>query len=186
MDLFKMVFPEGAQIDFQIAVVTDPAIKSDWIKFNKEHSFKVQDAERRIVSGYAMIADLKIPRYNEATKEYYNAVFTKDSIWNIVYNFFRHGLTTNTNEMHQTNQFAEGVYVFESMVIDSARGVKAPDGFKQEPDGSWFISMKIENDSVWQKVVDETYRGFSIECKLIEEKMSAVDVFLSDLKVTIN
>lgn len=185
MDLIRLELPEGDQMDFQIALVDEPAIESDWVAFSKDslkrQDFKVHSKERKIISGYAMIADMKIPRYDQE-RGAYNVVFDKQGIEKIVYNFFKNGLTTNTNEMHQTNQFAPGVYVFESFIIDSERGVKAPEGFKTEADGSWFISMKVENDDIWQRVLKGDYNGFSIECRFKEYQMSKDDKFLNELE----
>jgi hypothetical protein len=36
-------------------------------------------------------------------------------------------------------------------------------GFEDAPDGSWFCSMLVENDAVWQQVKDGKVNGFSIE-----------------------
>jgi hypothetical protein len=182
MDLFILDIPDGDQKEFQIALVDEPAIESDWIAFNKHQNFKIQSKERRIVSGYAMIADLEIPRYDER-RGYYNVTFRKGNIEKIWLNFHRNNLMTNTNEMHQSGKFAEGVFVCESFIIDSERGIKAPEGFKQEPDGSWFISMKVENDDVWNKVLEGTFKGFSIEGRFFERP---ADTFASKLKDLIN
>ena len=182
MDLFILDIPDGDQKEFQIALVDEPAIESDWIAFNKHQGFKVQSKERRIVSGYAMIADLEIPRYDER-RGYYNVTFRKGNIEKIWLNFHRNNLMTNTNEMHQSGKFAEGVFVCESFIIDSERGIKAPEGFKQEPDGSWFISMKVENDDVWNKVLEGTFKGFSIEGRFFERP---AETFASKLKDLIN
>lgn len=186
MDLFILDIPDGDQKEFQIALVDEPAIESDWIAFSKnvdsQHEFKIQSKERRIVSGYAMIADLEIPRYDER-RGYYNVTFRKGNIEKIWLNFHRNNLMTNTNEMHQSGQFAKGVFVCESFIIDSERGIKAPEGFKQEPDGSWFISMKVENDEVWQKVLDGKFRGFSIEGRFRERP---AETFREKLKDIIN
>ena len=182
MDLFILDIPDGDQKEFQIALVDEPAIESDWIAFNKHQNFKIQSKERRIVSGYAMIADLEIPRYDER-RGYYNVTFRKGNIEKIWLNFHRNNLMTNTNEMHQSGKFAEGVFVCESFIIDSERGIKAPEGFKQEPDGSWFISMKVENDDVWNKVLEGTFKGFSIEGRFFKRP---ADTFASKLKDLIN
>lgn len=182
MDLFILDIPDGDQKEFQIALVDEPAIESDWIAFNKHQGFKIQSKERRIVSGYAMIADLEIPRYDER-RGYYNVTFRKGNIEKIWLNFHRNNLMTNTNEMHQSGKFAEGVFVCESFIIDSERGIKAPEGFKQEPDGSWFISMKVENDDVWNKVLEGTFKGFSIEGRFFERP---AETFASKLKDLIN
>ena len=55
MDLFILDIPDGEQVDFQIALVDEPATDSDWIAFSKEvkQSFVVQSEHKKIVSGYA-------------------------------------------------------------------------------------------------------------------------------------
>lgn len=163
MDLIELEIPDGEQLDFQIALVDEPAIESDWIAFDKiKQRFQIESKDKRIVSGYAMIADLPIPRRDVDGTEF-NVVFRKDSIQRIALNFFKNGLTANTNTNHQTGKFTQDVFVFESILIDSDRGMKAPDRFEQEADGSWFISMKIDNDEIWKSVLDGTFKGFSVE-----------------------
>ena len=185
MELIKYTLHEDYQNEFQIALVDEPAIESDWQKFEKYQQFKIQDEDKRIVSGYAMIADKKIPRYDERTKQGFLVVFDKQSIWDIALKFFKNKLTYNTNEMHQTNQFAKGVWVFESMILDQSRGIKAPEGFKQEADDSWFISMKVDNDEIWTKVKNGDYKGFSIECRFKEEPVKMnIDDLMEELKLT--
>jgi hypothetical protein len=52
-----------------ISLVDQPATEKLWLKFNKQQplnfEFKIQDEEKRIVSGYFMVADLPIPRLND-------------------------------------------------------------------------------------------------------------------------
>ena len=185
MELIKYTLHDDYQEEFQIALVDEPAIESDWQKFEKYQQFKIQDEEKRIVSGYAMIADKKIPRWDEQSNKGFLVVFDKQSIWDIALKFFKNNLNNQTNEMHQTNQFAQGVWVFESMILDQSRGIKAPEGFKQEADGSWFISMKVDNPEVWEKVKSGQYKGFSIECRFKEEKVNKdVDELIEELKLT--
>jgi hypothetical protein len=151
---------EDDQLDFQIAKVDRPAIESNWMVFNGEKRFSFADKEKRIVQGYFMIADLPIYRRDE-NGEYY-VKFTKDSIQNIVENFMRNGLTKNVNEDHQTNMLSKDVFVLESWLIDSARGTTAPKGF-ESIEGSWFGSMKINNDEIWNKIKNGDFSGFSVE-----------------------
>lgn len=185
MDLFSLDLPDGEQKEFQIALVDEPAIERDWMAFGKNkqcfnltsngqtfklisRNFSIESEDKRIISGYAMIADLEIPRYDEV-RGAYNCVFRKNAIEKIWLNFQRNNLNTNTNIMHQTNQFAKGVFVCESIFLDKERGAKAHEGFTQESDGSWFISMKIENEEVWNQVKEGKFKGFSIEGRFTEE-----------------
>lgn len=187
MDLFKLTIHEAYQDEFQIAVVDDPATESGTQFFNNQEQFKVIDEDRKIVAGYAMIADKQIPRWDEERGKY-KVMFTKESIWDIALKFFKNRLTTNTNEMHDSGNLAEGVFVFGSVIIDEAMGDIAPESFTQEPDGSWFIKMKIDNEDIWEKFKSGEYKGFSIECRFKEELVStdAVDDFLNQIKVTLS
>jgi hypothetical protein len=72
--------------------------------------------------------------------------------------------------MHDSNALAEGVYIIESIIIDSKRGMKAPDWAEKVPDGSWFGSMKIENDAIWNEVKKGTFKGFSVEGMFGQDK----------------
>ena len=74
------------------------------------------------------------------------------------------------------------VYVFESIIIDSERGMKAPDKFNQEADGSWFISMKIDNDDIWKSVLDGTFKGFSVEGLFEESFVSQLESIFKKYK----
>jgi len=129
-------------------------------KYRQE--FKIEDEEKRIVSGYFMKADLPIIRLNDDNEKYY-VVFRKDTIEKIVNKFFKNGLNSNVNLMHDNNLQAKGVYVIESLIIDSKRGIKAPKGFENAPDGSWWGSMRVENDEIWAMVKDGSFKGFSVE-----------------------
>ena len=80
--------------------------------------------------------------------------------------------------MHQTDKFLEGVYVFESFLIDESRGISMPKGYGDAEQGSWFISMKVENDEVWESVKNGTFRGFSVEGMFDQ----AEEKYMSDLK----
>lgn len=177
--LFILTIPDRNQIEFAIAQVDEPAIESEWMAFAKQtnqEQFKVVSNDRRIVMGYAMIADKKMARFSKE-RGAYNVIFPKESIDLIVQNFAINGLNKNVNEMHNSGVLAEGVFVLWSFQIDSAMGVKAPEGFTTEKDGSWFIAMRVENDEVWKKVQDGDYTGFSIEGKFYEDETT--DTFLN-------
>ena len=161
--IVELVIDEETGVD-AVALVDRPAIEREWLAFNEEgtYKFKVENEERRIVSGPLMVADLPIYRVDQYGGEYY-AIFRKDTIEKIVHKFMQEGRTNAVNLMHESSMIPEGVYMFESFIIDSSRGINTPDGFKALPDGSWFSSYKVENDEVWQQVKEGTFKGFSVE-----------------------
>lgn len=170
MDVVKLILPNRQQIEFQIALVDEPAIESNFMAFNKEGHFQFKEVDKaeRLLMGYFMIADMEILRV-DAKRGAYKVVFPKESIDTIIENFQLNGLANNMNQMHNSGELAKGVFVRNHWQIDSKKGIKAPDGFKTEADGSWFGVVKCENDEVYQKALDGTFNGFSIEGKFIEE-----------------
>lgn len=183
MDVVKLILPNRNQIQFQIALVDEPAIESDFMTFNSQNHFQFKEVDKneRLLMGYFMIADMEILRI-DAKRGAYKVVFPKESIDSIIENFQLNGLANNMNEMHQSGKLIEGVFVRNHWQIDSKKGIKAPDGFKTEADGSWFGVVKCENDEVYQKALNGTFRGFSIEGKFIEE---AIDKYCSEKNIPV-
>lgn len=117
--------------------------------------------EKRIISGALMVADLPIYRKDEQG-EYYG-LFTAEDIYNIRNKFFKNNNTKSVNEMHDPNKMIDGMYMIESFIIDSKRGINAPDGLKLT-DGSWFGSYKVDNEEIWNDFIKTgDFRGFSVE-----------------------
>lgn len=144
-----------------VALVDEPAIERNWFAFKKEFKFKA-DEERKIITGCLMIADLPIYRKSESMGEFY-VIFDKSQIELMVQRFMKLGYQSKVNEMHNPELKVEGVTMFESFIVDSQRGIKAPTGFENITEGSWFGSYKVENPDVWAKVKDGSFMGFSVE-----------------------
>ena len=145
-----------------VALVDNPAVEMDWQKFeNQKPMYFVSDQSRRIVTGVAMRADFPIYRNNPAKGEHY-VVFKKDTIEKIMKKRAKQGYQNNFNLMHNPEAITEGVYELESFMVDSQRGILAPKGMKVE-DGSWIMSVYIENDEVWNEVQSGAFRGLSVE-----------------------
>ncbi len=154
-----------------ISLVDQPATEKLWLSFDKQKplnfEFKIQDEEKRIVSGYFMVADLPIPRLNDLNEKFF-VVFKKDTINKIVNKFFKQGYSNKINLMH--DQEMDGVYVIESLIIDNERGSIAPKEFEKVPDGSWWGSMRVENNEVWELVKTGQVKGFSVEGMFGQDK----------------
>jgi|TARA_R100000084_G_scaffold109068_2_gene73816 hypothetical protein len=152
-----------------ISLVDSPAIEREFLAFNKQHKFSLNE-EKRIVSGAAMVADYPIYRKDEEGREYY-VVFDAESIRKIAYRFMKEGKTNATNLDHETP--VDGVFMFESFLIDETK--PTPKGFDKLTNGSWFVSYKVDNDEVWKQVKDGTFKGFSVEGVFSESRKMDVD-----------
>ena len=128
--------------------------------------FAIQDEEQKIVTGPLMIADLPIYRRDEDA-EYY-VVFSAEEIMKIVQRFFKKGYQGKVNLEH--SKPVEGVYMYESYIIDREKGVMPPKGFEDVADGSWFGTFKVDNEKIWEMVKEGTFKGFSVEGMFRYEK----------------
>ena len=91
-------------------------------------------------------------------------MFDKQSIFNIVKKYFRQGNSKQVNMMHDSDKMANGVYLIESFIIDSERGISTPKGFEKMSEGSWFGTFKVDNDKIWQDYIKSgVFKGFSVE-----------------------
>jgi hypothetical protein len=164
LPVFEMVIDENPESEVEvsfIALVDKPAIEKNFMAFNSlKLDFKT-DNERKIISGPAMIPDTLIYRRDENGE--YNVYFSKKTIEDIAVKFFKKDYQKNINLFHDPNLSVQGVTVFESWMSDKSRGVKPMEGYEDLPDGTLFISAKIENDEVWNHVKEGKVKGFSVE-----------------------
>ena len=161
LPIYKIVInEEETEVDY-IALTDDPAIEKNFMAFSNQKRFVMQSEEKRIVSGPLIVANLPIYR-RDAQGEFY-VVFDEETTEKIVQKFFRKGYQSNVNLNHDSTQKPDGIYMFESMIIDTKRGINTPLGFDTLPDGSWFGSFKVDNDAIWQQVKEGTFTGFSVE-----------------------
>lgn len=165
LPIYKCVIDDQLESDLQVefvALVDRPAIDKNFLAFKNQLRFNI-DQEKRIVSGPAMLADMLIYRNDpDGLGEYYTT-FDKHSILSIVQKFFKKGFVQNFNLMHDSATATKGVTVFESFITDEARGINPMKGFEDAKDGSWFISAKVDDDNVWEKVKAGEVKGFSVE-----------------------
>jgi hypothetical protein len=146
-----------------VSLVTNPAIERDFQYFNKQTSpirFSIQNEEKRIISGAAMIADLPIYRYDEIRGEYY-VVFDKETIFEIAKKWARGDKYDAVNIHH--DKAVKGLSLFESFIVDRERGIMPPKGYEEVADGSWFLSYIVNDDEIWARVKEGEFKGFSVE-----------------------
>ena len=118
------------------------------------------DDEKRIVVGPAMVPDLKIFRKDSKGNPYY-VYFSSETIKMIMEKYMRNKYTDNNDENHNGNAVKD-VYVIESWIKEDMEDKSNKYGYNELPIGTWFVSMKVKNDEVWQKVKRGELNGFSV------------------------
>lgn len=163
---------------YTVSLVDYPAVESDFLYFKKDQktlNFKVENEEKRVVTGVLMRADHPIYRIGNSGYEYY-IKFSKETIEKMVEKWLENGLTNNVNLMHNPENYVKNVHLREVFIKNVDRGVN-PKGFESIEDGSLFGTYYVENDDVWQSIKNGEFKGFSIECL-----MSSYEVEMEDDK----
>jgi hypothetical protein len=143
-----------------VSVVESPAIESDFLALKKhEIELKEVDAEKRILMGAALIPNKQIYRTNEKKEEYY-IYFSEATVRKASELFFMNSNQNNATLEHKDK--IEGMSVVESWIIEGDHDKSMNYGFNL-PQGTWMISMKVNNDEIWNKVKAGEVKGFSIE-----------------------
>jgi hypothetical protein len=149
---------DNAGID-AVSVVENPAIESDFVALKKHQvELKTVNDEKRLLMGAALIPDKQIYRKN-GEDEYY-IYFSKDTIRKASQLFLKKSNQNNATIEHQRK--IDGMSVVESWVKESEQDKSTMYGFNH-PNGTWYITMKVENDEVWKEVKKGNIKGFSIE-----------------------
>ncbi len=159
-----MVIDENPDSEVEVsfvALVEKPAIEKNFMAFKSMQLNFAADVEKQIISGPAMVADTLIYRRDDNGE--YNVFFSKETIQEIAIKFFKKDYQKNLNLFHDPSLSLQGVTIFESFVSDKDRGIKPMKGFEDLPDGTWFISAKVENPEVWAKIKSGEVKGFSVE-----------------------
>ncbi len=179
-------FSSDLEVNF-IGLVDRPAIERNFQAFdkNKQAAKFLLNDEKRIISGPAMIADMPLYRKDDQLGEYF-VVFGKPEIQNIVEKFSAKGYLKNFNLFHNAQQQVSDVTIFNSFISDKSLGIAPMQGFEDVADGSWFISAKVNNPDVWEKVKTGDIKGFSVEglftyLPVVPQQMAARDLSDDDI-----
>lgn len=146
-----------------ISLVDVPAVQRNFLCFSEAKPVNLKfDASKHIITGVVCLADTPIYRYSEKYGEYY-VVFSKETIQKMVEKFSRMDLFKSVNLQHDDNKFVDGIYMVESYIVNSERGI-SPIEFRDIPDGSWVASYKVDNEDLWNDIVNGgKLNGFSLQ-----------------------
>jgi len=162
MNILELIIDEEAElygID-AISLVEHPAIESDWVAMNSQAvQFKTQNEEKRLIMGAALIPDK--PIYRKTGEEEYYVYFSKKTVRRAMELYFKNGNQANATLEHEHQ--INGLHVVESWIVEGEQDKSRIYGL-EVPVGTWMVSMKVENDAIWEKFVKEgSVKGFSIE-----------------------
>ena len=144
-----------------VSVVESPAIEEDFVYLNSQEIKLAEiDKEKRILMGPALIPNKKIYR-NNGKIEYY-IFFSEDTVRRASELFLSRGNQNNSTLEHEIK--LNGLSVVESWIVEDSKLDKSTKYGLSMPEGTWMISMKVNNDDIWDNYVKTgRVKGFSIE-----------------------
>lgn len=145
-----------------ISIVEYPAIEEDFYAFNKEGKLELAkvDEEKRILMGAALIPNKKIYRSNGEDEWY--IFFSENTVRKASELFLSKGKQNNSTLEHEVE--IQGLSVVESWIIEDDVKDKSRKYNLNMPVGTWMVSVKVNNDEIWEEFVKtKRVKGFSIE-----------------------
>jgi hypothetical protein len=150
-----------------VSVVESPAIEENFVALKKhEVELKEVDGEKRILMGAALVPNKQIYRKN-GDKEFY-IYFSEDTVRKASELFLMRANQNNATLEHE-KKMLDGMSVVESWIIEDEKQDKSAKYGFNLPKGTWMISMKVNNDEIWNKVKAGEVKGFSIEGYFVDK-----------------
>ena len=149
---------------FAISLVNAPATEETFIAMAKQEKivkFAKVDEEQRILMGLVLQPDQLIYRVDEDGNEF-EMFFSAETIKDFSQNFFQSGFQLNSKLEH--DEPIEGVTFVESWLVENPKVDKSAAFGLEYPKGSWLVSMKVDNDDIWNNYIKTgELKGFSID-----------------------
>ena len=147
-----------------ISIVDKPAIQEDFIALSRQDKVQLADVDtdKRILMGAALIPNKNIYRQDSEEEEGYYIYFSEATVKKASELFLIEGNQNKSTLEHQAE--LSGLSVVESWIVEDEVHDKSRKYGLEMPVGTWMVSMKVNNEDVWQDYVKTgAVKGFSIE-----------------------
>lgn len=146
-----------------ISIVDEPAMEKEMLVFNKDSRpvmFSVQDEMQHKITSVVIRCGYPVYRIDETGKEYYIR-FGRDVIEQLAEKYSKDGLLNKVSVQHN-GELLDGITMVEFFIKDIGKGIN-PVGFEDIEDHSLFCTFKVNNDKVWDRIVEGEFGGLSME-----------------------
>tara|TARA_R110000824_G_scaffold88882_1_gene218320 strand:+ start:3313 stop:4245 length:933 start_codon:yes stop_codon:yes gene_type:complete len=162
MRIVELIIDESEELSGveAVSIVEFPAIESNFISLNKQLELAKVDDEKRILMGAALIPNKNIYRRN-GEDEYY-IFFSNDTVRKASELFLMNSNQNNATLEHDKK--LKDLSVVESWIVEDTEMDKSKKYGLNAPVGTWMVTMKVNNDAIWNDFVKTgKVKGFSIE-----------------------
>lgn len=167
-----------------ISIVDEPAMEKAMLVFNKDRKpvlFQVQDEMQHKITSVVIRCNYPIYRINERGEEYYIR-FGKEVIDQLAEKYSRDGLLNRVSVQHN-GELLNDITMTEMFIKNREKGID-PKGFEDIEDFSLFATFKINNEEIWNRIMQGEFGGLSMEVMLdvqpTDEYVEAEDDFWTE------
>ena len=194
MEIIELIIDENEELSGieAISVVESPAIEEQFIALKNEDKIRLAEVskEKRLLIGAALIPDK--PIYRKSGDHEFYIYFSKETVAKASQMYLKAGNQGQATMEHTDNKL-EGMTVVESWLVEDAVHDKSRKYGLDMPIGTWMVSMKVDNDDIWNNYVKKNkVKGFSIEGYFIDrlserpqdkqtDKLSQEDKLLNEI-----
>jgi len=182
MKIYEMLLGEDDQLGVNaVSLVNTPAIMSDWVALGDQKPILLAEVskDKQVLLGAALIPDKPIFRKGENGAEDFYIYFSKETIAKTAQNFFKNNNQNNATLEHDVK--LAGMTIFESWIVEDSKLDKSAKYGLNLPEGTWAISMKVDDKDVWDNYVkNDKVFGFSIEGQFSNALRRESDMNFSD------
>ena len=187
METYQVMFNEEENEGvYAVSLVSDPAIGVQFVTLSKQKELKLAtiNEEQRILLGAVLIPNQPIYRNQDGHE--FNIVFPAETIKQVQQNFSRQGYQNNSTIEHSGTQIEDVTFVETWIKMDEVHDKSVHYGFN-EPVGTWFAAMKVNNDEIWNDYVKTgKVKGFSIDGAFDLEKINLNSEYSMNLESIVN
>lgn len=186
MRIIELLIDEDALLSGieAISIVDKPAIEENFIALKEQTKVNLTevDKEKRILMGAALVPNKNIYR-TDGEDEYY-IYFSDDTVRKASELFLMRGNQNKSTLEHEAE--LNGLTVVESWIVEDEVHDKSRKYGLDMPVGTWMVSMKVNNDEVWENYVKTgLVKGFSIEGYFTDKlEMSKMDNDINENEAT--
>ena len=149
-----------------ISFVDYPAMEKEMMVFEKQKKpimFSVQDELQHKITSVVIRCNYPIYRIDEFGKEYYIR-FNREVIDQLAEKYSKDGLLNRVSVQHN-GELLSDIVMTEMYIKNTEKGIN-PVGFEDIEDYSLFATFKINNEDVWNRIVNGEFGGLSMEVML--------------------
>lgn len=149
-----------------ISIVDEPAMEKEMMVFEKQKKpvmFSVQDELQHKITSVVIRCNYPIYRIDEFGKEYFIR-FGREVIDQLAEKYSKDGLLNRVSVQHN-GELLSDIVMTEMYIKNTEKGIN-PVGFEEIEDYSLFATFKVNNEDVWNRIVQGEFGGLSMEVML--------------------